>query len=97
MKRKPQDDHTFDLGAKKRVTVKQFNGVSIVDIREYYEDKETKELRPGKKGIALTQEVWNKLLLAKDDIDNALATLPTKRTDKDKGADHKEDPAHKEA
>lgn len=40
---------TIKLGKKKQVSVRKFNGVNLVDIREYYEDKATGELKPGKK------------------------------------------------
>jgi hypothetical protein len=79
MKRKAPDDSVFDLDAKKRVAVRKFNGVPLVDIREYYEDKTTKELKPGKKGIALTADVWRQLLARQDEINDALAQLGQKR------------------
>ncbi|KAJ9094775.1 hypothetical protein QA089_004204 [Meyerozyma guilliermondii] len=105
MKRKSSDDSVFDLDAKKRVAVRKFNGVNLVDIREYYEDKTTKELKPGKKGISLTEDVWRQLLARKDEINDALAQLGQKRekakadqTDQagsDEGTD--DGPAQKEA
>lgn len=64
-----------ELDKKKQVIVRQFNGVSLVDIREFYIDKDTGEKKPGKKGISLTEEVWNKLILQKDEINNALREL----------------------
>ncbi|RLV83156.1 RNA polymerase II transcriptional coactivator SUB1 [Meyerozyma sp. JA9] len=75
MKRKAPDDSVFDLDAKKRVAVRKFNGVPS----EYYEDKTTKELKPGKKGIALTADVWRQLLARQDEINDALAQLGQKR------------------
>lgn len=50
------DEFSVELDAKKSVTVRQYNGVSLVDIREFYVDKATNERKPGKKGIALTEE-----------------------------------------
>jgi hypothetical protein len=48
-----------DLGAKKRVSVSTFKGKTLIDIREYYGDDD--DLKPGKKGIALSIEQWKKL------------------------------------
>lgn len=40
----------MDLTGKKFVCVRSFRGRVFVDIREYYEDKVSGELKPGKKG-----------------------------------------------
>jgi len=45
----------FDLSAKRRATVSKYKGIPLIDIREFYIDKEGKTLM-GKKGIALTVE-----------------------------------------
>jgi len=42
-----------------------------VDIREYYLDN-AQELKPGKKGISLTVEQWNKLKESIQVIDSQL-------------------------
>lgn len=44
------------LGKSKFVDVREFKGTVLVDIREYYEKEG--EMRPGKKGIALTAPQW---------------------------------------
>ncbi|QBM88115.1 Transcriptional Coactivator p15 PC4 [Metschnikowia aff. pulcherrima] len=84
----------FELDKKKQVTVRKFNGVSLVDIREFYIDKDTQEKKPGKKGISLTEDVWRKLLEQKDEIDAALAELNGKKR---KIASEKESELPKEA
>ena len=84
----------FELDKKKQVTVRKFNGVSLVDIREFYIDKDTQEKKPGKKGISLTEDVWRKLLEQKDEIDAALAELDGKKR---KIASEKESELPKEA
>lgn len=45
----------------RRVTVRKFRGKPLVDIREYYRDKNTDELRPGKKGISLNPQQFETL------------------------------------
>lgn len=62
----------IELDKKKQVTVRQFNGVNLVDIREFYIDKDTKEKKPGKKGISLTEESWKLLLQNQAKIQDAL-------------------------
>ncbi|BHF63241.1 Transcriptional coactivator [Sparganum proliferum] len=54
-------DKLIDLTGKKYVTVRNFKGRIFVDIREYYEDKSDGGLKPGKKGISLNVEQWDKL------------------------------------
>ena len=62
------------LDLKKQVTVRKFNNVNLVDIREFYTDKEGVK-RPGKKGISLTEDAYYKLLEATNKIQNALDDL----------------------
>ncbi|EMG47492.1 SUB1 RNA polymerase II transcriptional coactivator SUB1 [Candida maltosa Xu316] len=64
----------IDLDSKKRVTVRKFNNVNLVDIREFYVDKDGVK-RPGKKGISLTEDAYYKLLEATNRIQGALDTL----------------------
>jgi len=45
------------LSSKRRVTIQDFRGKTLVSIREYY-SKEGKEL-PTSKGISLTEEQWS--------------------------------------
>jgi len=57
---KGEDGETlYPLSALRNVSVKSFRGKVLVNIREYYE-KDGKQL-PGKKGISLTNEQWEKL------------------------------------
>ena len=41
--------------------VREFKGKTYVDIREFYVDKNTMETKPGKKGISLSCEQYQKL------------------------------------
>ncbi|KAK6201718.1 transcriptional Coactivator p15-domain-containing protein [Scheffersomyces amazonensis] len=69
------EEVTIELDKKKQVTIRKFNNINLVDIREFYIDKDSGEKRPGKKGISLTEDTWYKLLEATNKIQNALDTL----------------------
>lgn len=66
------DEFTFELSGKRRVSVRKFRSSILIDIREYYEDKEIGEDRPGKKGISLTKEQYEKLKDLMPEIDVAI-------------------------
>lgn len=70
----PSNEIGIDLDNKKRVTVRKFNNVNLIDIREFYVDKDGVQ-RPGKKGISLTEDAYYKLLEATNKIQNALDEL----------------------
>jgi hypothetical protein len=61
------------VGGKRKATVGMFKGRTIINIREYYEDKCGDE-KPGSKGIALTPEQWNALKEHMAGIDAAIAS-----------------------
>ncbi|KZO98967.1 PC4-domain-containing protein [Calocera viscosa TUFC12733] len=62
------------LGKNRRVTLRKFNGKPLIDIREFYVDKDDKQ-KPGKKGISLSPEQWEALKQCLPAIDDALAAL----------------------
>jgi len=62
----------WHIGNNKWVTVREFKGKTYVDIREFYVDKNTMDTKPGKKGISLNTEQYQKLKGLIDDIDHAL-------------------------
>ncbi|KAG8833978.1 hypothetical protein FRC17_009760 [Serendipita sp. 399] len=66
-----------ELGTKsrRRITIREFKGATLLDIREFYEDKASGERRPGKKGIVLSVEEWRDLMNASEAI-NALIEGP---------------------
>ena len=74
----PQDA-IFDLGKNKRVTVRQFRNINLIDIREYYQDSASGEMRPGKKGISLTEDLYDELLKHRLNIDDALRRFGSRR------------------
>ena len=52
--------------------VRQFKGQTYIDIREYYTDKKTMDMMPGKKGVSLNCEQYQKLKQIISEIDGAL-------------------------
>ena len=70
-----QGEEYFELSAKKRFTVRKWKGNGLLDIREFYEDKKTEEMRPGKKGISLTNDQYKalKALMLDGSIDEIVA------------------------
>jgi len=49
------------LHGNKRLSLSAFKGRQLVDIREFYKDRDTDEEKPGAKGLALSVEQWLKL------------------------------------
>ncbi|PAV91162.1 hypothetical protein WR25_10973 [Diploscapter pachys] len=62
----------LELGSNKFVTVGEFKGKKLIQIREYYLDKGSGELKPGKKGIALSREQYDQLKGMIGEIDGML-------------------------
>lgn len=69
------NDAVIELDKKKQITVRKFNNVNLVDIREFYIDKDTNEKKPGKKGISLTEDTWLKLVQSAGEVQDALDVL----------------------
>ncbi|KAJ3022793.1 RNA polymerase II transcriptional coactivator [Thoreauomyces humboldtii] len=51
------EQYILSLDEKKKLTVSQFKGITLVGIREYYTDKDGED-QPGKKGIAISPAAW---------------------------------------
>ncbi|KAJ4711866.1 RNA polymerase II transcriptional coactivator KELP [Melia azedarach] len=64
------------LSDKRRVTIQDFRGRTLVSIREYYR-KDGKEL-PSAKGIALTEEQWAALKKNVPAIEKAVKTMQSR-------------------
>lgn len=60
------------LSAKRRVTIQEFKGMTLVAIREFYGNEG--ELKPGKSGINLKVEQFAELAKALPDIIEVLKT-----------------------
>ncbi|RUS88207.1 hypothetical protein EGW08_004039 [Elysia chlorotica] len=64
-------EYMFEIAPMRFATVSEFRGKTFVGIREFYE-KDGKKL-PGKKGISLTKDQWERLKDNISDIDDCLA------------------------
>ncbi|CAH9142932.1 unnamed protein product [Cuscuta epithymum] len=64
------DTVVCEISKNRRVSVRNWQGKAVVDIREFYL-KDGKQL-PGKKGISLTKDQWNVLREHVEEIDKAM-------------------------
>ncbi|EPZ31879.1 PC4-domain-containing protein [Rozella allomycis CSF55] len=71
----------IELGLNKRVSVSEWRGKLLVNLREFYENKSTGELLPGKKGITLNAEQWKILRENMDEIDEWMGMKKEKETE----------------
>ena len=60
----------FELGKNRKLSVSLYKGKKLVNIREFYESGG--EMKPGKKGIALTLDQWEKVLEVQEEINAVL-------------------------
>ncbi|XP_042612539.1 SUB1 regulator of transcription b [Cyprinus carpio] len=68
------EDNMFQIGKLRYVSVRDFKGKVLIDIREYWMDQ-AGEMKPGMKGISLNPEQWNQLKEQMSDIDDAVRRL----------------------
>ncbi|XP_068776145.1 activated RNA polymerase II transcriptional coactivator p15-like isoform X1 [Struthio camelus] len=66
-----EEEGMFQIGKMRYVRVSCFKGKVLVDIREFYVDKDG-GTKPGRKGIALSAEQWNQLKEIIPEIDAAV-------------------------
>ena len=62
---------TFDLNGKKKVQIKNYKGMILIDIWEYWV-KDSGQVLPTKKGVSITKDVWQKLKAIMPHIDEAI-------------------------
>lgn len=72
-----QEGKSYPLGNKRRVTMSVFKGKKLYTLREFYDDNETGEEKPGSKGIALSESQWEQLNKHWDDINASIGKLVT--------------------
>ncbi|XP_010896594.1 SUB1 regulator of transcription a isoform X1 [Esox lucius] len=68
---KDKDDNKFQIGKMRYVSVREFKGKCLIDIREYWMDQEG-EMKPG---ISLNPEQWNQLKDQISEIDDAVKAI----------------------
>ncbi|VDM24268.1 unnamed protein product [Toxocara canis] len=68
-------DEMLELGKMRFVTVRSFKGKALIDIREYYQDKGSGEMKPGRKGISLSREQYENLKALTTEIDEQLRAV----------------------
>ncbi|XP_051924356.1 activated RNA polymerase II transcriptional coactivator p15-like [Hippocampus zosterae] len=67
-------DNMFQIGRMRYVSVRDFKGKVLIDIREYWMNPDG-DIKPGKKGIALNPEQWNQLKDQISEIDDAIKSI----------------------
>ncbi|ODV90701.1 hypothetical protein CANCADRAFT_109841 [Tortispora caseinolytica NRRL Y-17796] len=72
---KDGDGYYISLSGSKRITISKFKNRPLISIREYYMDTNSGEYRPGKKGIALSIQVWREIMDNIPAIDVALKKI----------------------
>ncbi|KAF9192882.1 Transcriptional coactivator [Haplosporangium sp. Z 767] len=72
-KKNKDGDTYFEIGPKKRLTVRSWRDTTLIDIREYYQDKDG-EQKPGKKGISLNKDQFQYILNHASEISDAIST-----------------------
>lgn len=67
-----EKEPTWELGSQKFITIGDFKGKTYINIREYYTDQKSGDVRPGKKGIGLNIEQWQNLCSSIDEVNKVL-------------------------
>ncbi|XP_065177304.1 activated RNA polymerase II transcriptional coactivator p15-like [Sycon ciliatum] len=70
-KKTKSENDFFELSGKRRLSISEFRGKLLVDIREFYEADG--EMKPGRKGISLSLDQWEKLKTLIPQVDEQLA------------------------
>ncbi|KAL8750860.1 MAG: hypothetical protein Q9199_006805 [Rusavskia elegans] len=66
------DDEFWEITSNRRVNISEFKGQRMVNIREYYEDKSSGAMLPGKKGITLPLAQYSTFVTLLPSIEAAL-------------------------
>ncbi|KAL8949104.1 MAG: hypothetical protein Q9222_004760 [Ikaeria aurantiellina] len=65
----------WEITSTRRVTIEEFKGQRMINIREYYKDKNTEEMLPGKKGISLPLAQFSTIITLLPEIEDALFAM----------------------
>ncbi|KAI4258359.1 MAG: hypothetical protein L6R42_005147 [Xanthoria sp. 1 TBL-2021] len=66
------DEEFWEITSNRRVNISEFKGQRMVNIREYYEDKSSGAMLPGKKGITLPLAQYSTFVTLLPGIEAAL-------------------------
>jgi hypothetical protein len=70
----PKSELSYDLGGDRFAKIQAFRGTVYVAIREYYTDKKSGQLKPGKAGINLTIDQYRQLVSHVPTLNSVLET-----------------------
>ncbi|CAD6195478.1 unnamed protein product [Caenorhabditis auriculariae] len=70
-----EGDEMIELGSMRYLTVRSFRGKPLIDIREFYVDKASGKMKPGKKGISLSREQFENFKALIPEIDEKLTSV----------------------
>merc|ERR1712142_1282159 len=71
-----EPEPTWNLSKDKLVKIRKFQGKVYVDIREYFMDKLSWEILPGKKGVSLGLDQYRNLKSIMPQLDSAVFANP---------------------
>merc|ERR1712025_387629 len=71
-----EPEPTWNLSKDKLVRIRKFQGKVYVDIREYFMDKLSWEILPGKKGVSLSLDQYRNLKSILPQLDSAVFANP---------------------
>jgi len=69
---KEDTGYRLDIGNNRRITISDFTGKFMVDMREYYQPNDGGDLKPGRKGIMIGGDVLKVLAEHKKEALDAL-------------------------
>eukprot|EP00834_Sanchytrium_tribonematis_P007233 NODE_625_length_5289_cov_0.416956.p8 type:complete len:107 gc:universal NODE_625_length_5289_cov_0.416956:4485-4165(-) len=69
--RNENDEPFWNLSSTRKITIREWKGKAMIDLREYY-SRDDGTLAPGKKGITLSLEQYKKLKDLLEEIDAEL-------------------------
>ncbi|EMR09737.1 hypothetical protein PNEG_01922 [Pneumocystis murina B123] len=66
----------WELGGRtRRLSISRWRGQVLIDLREYYEETATGQMKPGKKGLSLTQKQFEYLIKILPEVDAILKNM----------------------